>query len=111
MLLREVRYGINLGFLTVSISPFGPTDFAYHVGDINVEYSPDRLLLGPLPGTGENKTFTVTGMAPGASYAGTVAANDCDCPSSSVDATASGTGVLVFSAPVGPCCTVALAKR
>ncbi len=36
MLVRQVRYGIDLGLHTLTVSPFGPTSFAYHVGNVMV---------------------------------------------------------------------------
>lgn len=110
MLLREVRYGINLGFLNITINPFGPTSFNFHVGDINVDYSADYLTFGPLPGTGSAKSYTVTGMTPGAVYVG--AASGAGCVQGRVGpATATPDGVLAFTAPVGPNCTVTMTKQ
>ena len=47
MLVREVRYGINLGLMEVTIAPFGPTDFSYHVGNVSrvllIQYD-DRIV-------------------------------------------------------------------
>ncbi len=40
MMERVIRYGIDLGLTTVTIAPFGPTSFAYHIGNVMVLYVP-----------------------------------------------------------------------
>ena len=46
MLLRSVKYGINLGFGTVSVEPFGPTAFEYHINHVDVSFAPDAVTTG-----------------------------------------------------------------
>ncbi len=38
MMERVIRYGIDMGLTTVTISPFGPTSFAYQIGNVVVLY-------------------------------------------------------------------------
>jgi hypothetical protein len=66
MLLREVAYGIDIGFGEVSIAPFGRSRFHYHVGNVDVAHSPQRVVLR-IPGSGE-KRFNVAGLLPKTSY-------------------------------------------
>ncbi len=35
MMLREIRYGINIGFTYIEIDPFGPREYNYHIGNGN----------------------------------------------------------------------------
>ncbi len=67
MLIRQVRYGIDLGLSTVSISPFGPTNFSYHVGNVFVAYNSPSAVRLCLPGSG-SRVYTVTGLMPSATY-------------------------------------------
>merc|ERR1712228_660792 len=50
MMIHYVRYGIQLGLEEITISPFGPKAFAYHVGNIHLDYSSDTVTLS-VPGT------------------------------------------------------------
>jgi hypothetical protein len=66
MLLREVTYGIDLGLGQVTIDPFGPAAFQYHVGDVDVDYSARKADIS-VPGAGEER-FELHGMIPNARY-------------------------------------------
>jgi len=69
MLLREVRYGIQVGLNHVKLDPFvsnGTTSFGYHVGNVDVDYSPDGVAFSA-PGWNE-KAFTITGLVPSVLY-------------------------------------------
>ena len=39
MAVHYIRYGIQIGLLNVTVSPFGPREFTYHVGSVHVDYS------------------------------------------------------------------------
>jgi hypothetical protein len=103
MLLREVKYGIELGHATVSIDPFGPQAFNYHVGNVNVDYASHALSIS-VPGTGQ-RLFTVKRLAAATRFSfslgGACAAAPLPLPVSS-----DVSGTLSFSAPVGVDCTV-----
>eukprot|EP01052_Picozoa_sp_SAG31_P024701 SAG31_NODE_2119_length_6406_cov_2.443317_2_plen_161_part_00 len=45
ILLREIKYGIHIGFAQTTVAPLmqTPTAFSYHVGDVNIDYHPDGL--------------------------------------------------------------------
>ena len=40
ILLREIRYGIEIGFGKVTVDPMPRAPFSYHIGNVNVEYHP-----------------------------------------------------------------------
>jgi hypothetical protein len=107
MLLRELTYGIQLGLGTVTIDPFGPSAFQYHVGDVDVGYSAQALDLR-LPGSGDRQ-FDVHGLTPGASY--TVIADGDAGGESPQRVRADGDGVLRFTARVGPATTVSVRRQ
>mmetsp|Transcript_9666 Transcript_9666/g.28527 ORF Transcript_9666/g.28527 Transcript_9666/m.28527 type:complete len:821 (-) Transcript_9666:30-2492(-) len=71
MMIHYVRYGIQLDFEGVTVSPFGPEAFAYHVGNVHVDYSRDRVALS-VPGSGARRV-AVEGLRPGAGYLATAA--------------------------------------
>merc|ERR1712190_314528 len=60
-MLHYIRYGIQLGLENVTISPFGPSTFAYHVGNIHLDYSATNVTLS-VPGSGM-KWITVEGLS------------------------------------------------
>jgi len=45
MLLREVRYGIDLGFSVVTVWPLGVDSFTYRIGNLYVDYSKSHVEL------------------------------------------------------------------
>jgi hypothetical protein len=104
MLLREVRYGIELGYATVTIDPFGPRAFNYHVGNVNVDYGSHAVSIS-VPGAGE-RLFTVKHLAAATEFSfalsGACAAARRPPPPASSDAS----GTLSFSAAVGVDCIV-----
>jgi len=57
MLARMIRYGVEVGFLTITISPFGPSKFSYHIGDVNVDYDADAGLVRVSVGAVSQKIF------------------------------------------------------
>jgi len=101
MLLREVRYGVHVGFQTVSIAPFGVTrGFEYAVGNVRVAYSRARIAVS-IPGDG-HRSFVVEGMEVGARYQ--VVACEQPADAAIVDAT----GTLRFDVDIhGGCPTTA----
>ena len=101
MLLREVRYGVRVGFQTVSIAPFGVTrGFEYAVGNVRVAYSRARITVS-IPGDG-HRSFVVEGMEVGARYQ--VVACEQPADAAIVDAT----GTLRFDVDIhGGCPTTA----
>lgn len=67
MLLREIRYGVEVELNSINIQPFGaPASFEYHLGTVDVSYSQTRVSIST-PGSGTT-TYRIYGMAPNASY-------------------------------------------
>lgn len=66
MLLREVVFGIKLGFGTVVVQPIAPTNYHYRVGNVQVDFSPRAVSL-TLPGSGERQ-FTIHRLLPNGHY-------------------------------------------
>ena len=97
MMLREIRYGINLGFNNISIAPFGPIAFTYDIGNVFVQYGAAKLIFG-LPGSGD-KGYSVEGLKAGTVY--TLSSTGCADTLMPASATTSASGVLTFVAPVG----------
>merc|ERR1719213_774171 len=65
VLLREVRYGIRLGLDEVVVDPFlpRPARFAYHLGNVHVDYDDERGAILQLPWPEGEFTLRVTGLA------------------------------------------------
>jgi hypothetical protein len=101
MLMREVRYGINLGLGTVTIDPWGAGAYRYHLGDVNVDYSQQDATLN-LPGSG-TRSYTITGLLPDTTYK-ILATNQQSAQQQTRTAGADGT--LTFTAPTGPSWTI-----
>lgn len=102
--IREVRYGINIGLRRVSIAPFGPTAFGYHLGNVHVDYSAAAVTLC-LPGS-DTKEIAIDGLAPNKVFKlSSTGGPQCDV--SAPTATSDGTGHLSFQAFVNADCTIA----
>ena len=97
MLLREVRYGIRLGFNEVSVVPLGASTFSYAVGNVRVRYSRAAITVS-IPGSGA-RTFVIGALSPGAKYL----VKRCDAASS--NATVNDEGMLQFDATIDNGCT------
>lgn len=102
MLMREVRYGINLGLGTATISPFGVAAYRYHIGDVNVDYSQRHLMLN-LPGSG-TRAYTITGLAENATYQ--ILATGAEQAAERQIVHTDSHGTLAFTDPTGPQWTV-----
>lgn len=98
MLLREVRYGVNIGLRTVDISPLGPTRYHYHIGNVDVDYSP-TVVTFTVPGSGD-KRVSIAHLIPNALY--NVRATDVgDRRVREARAATDGRGTVTFTAPIG----------
>ena len=95
MLLREAAYGINVGLSDVTIAPFGNSDFHYHIGNVDVDYSRDAVMM-TLPGSGD-KNYAISGLVPNSVYQ--VIATHGHARVQHVGSDANGT--LRFVAPIG----------
>ena len=104
MILREVRYGIELRMTDVTLNPFGTTDFEYHVGNINVKYSKVHVSLS-LPGSGFRK-YVVFGLPTNSEFEISISGGCFISPGRSNQRydramTTDDNGVLIFTAPIG----------
>lgn len=112
MMLREIRYGINLGFKNITINPFGPSNFTYDIGNIFVKYDKSELIVS-VPGKGV-KGYAIMGLNAGTNYS--LSAPSCTHTDGhsksfrmSTTASVNSAGILKFMAPVG-CAVIASAK-
>ncbi len=98
MLLREVAYGINLGLRDVHIAPLGHTRYHYHIGDVDVAYSPTAVSL-TVPGSGD-KRVVVAHLVPLAVYA-VRATNHVSGQRRAWTVVTDAGGTLTVTAPIG----------
>eukprot|EP00055_Hartaetosiga_balthica_P004148 m.10318 g.10318 ORF g.10318 m.10318 type:complete len:814 (-) comp3651_c0_seq2:140-2581(-) len=91
MLLREIRYGVNLGLRNVTINPFGPTSFVYSIGNIFVQYTNSSVTVG-VPGK-VKRTYVVEGLIPNATFS---ISADQPCSAQQSTATSNEEGTLTF---------------
>lgn len=114
MVLREIRYGINLRITDVTINPFGVSEFEYHTGNINVVYSNTGAVIS-LPGSGL-RTYKLHGLVANKIFRVSV---DSACRSdvnnhkevSSFVHSSDDDGLLTFQAPIGGLqCSVSVQK-
>jgi len=98
MLLREVRYGVNIGLRTVDISPLGPTRYHYHIGNVDVDYSP-TVVAFTVPGSGD-KRVSIAHLIPDALY-GVRATDVGDRRVREARVATDGRGTVTFMAPIG----------
>jgi len=104
MMLREVRYGINIGISNITLDPFDHAQsFSYHVGDVNIDYS-STLIKISAPGS-DNRTYNVMGMMTNKKYQVSAAGTGCGT-FSPITVTSDMNGILIFTAPVGVACVV-----
>eukprot|EP00455_Lapot_gusevi_P006217 TRINITY_DN12661_c0_g1_i10.p1 TRINITY_DN12661_c0_g1~~TRINITY_DN12661_c0_g1_i10.p1 ORF type:complete len:329 (-),score=53.37 TRINITY_DN12661_c0_g1_i10:119-1105(-) len=98
MLLREVRYGIQIGLATIIIDPFGRSSFSYHIGNVHVEYRTDYVRVNvPVSGV---KTFEIHGLKIGLYRIETVYTRSGS--TSAFKGWVDESGILVFQALTSP---------
>jgi len=71
ILLREIRYGIELSFDKVTVSPMPNAAFNYHIGNVNVDYKPNGTSVIQVPPSGSGggkRVFELVGMIGNAAY-------------------------------------------
>eukprot|EP00164_Ancoracysta_twista_P016587 GFYU01027885.1.p2 GENE.GFYU01027885.1~~GFYU01027885.1.p2 ORF type:complete len:196 (+),score=83.73 GFYU01027885.1:51-590(+) len=106
MMLREVKYGIDLGFNRVTVNPLLNDDdaqagFNYHVGNVHVDYSPKEVnIRSPAHG---NKEFYLTGLQANTAFTITVQDHNTNALTAApAVATSDANGVLQFKSNCGP---------
>lgn len=98
MMAKEIKYGVILGLNTIRIEPFGPTEFRYHVGNVLVDYSRERVLMR-IPGSG-SRHLVIKGLV--ASKAYKVTATGCKAAeSTSLHVDSGSDGTLEFDSFIG----------
>lgn len=110
MLLKDIRYGVQLDVSGVTISPFrvGDTSFSFHVGMFDVDYSTDRVVISVPSDMSTDRhcttNYKVTGLAPALTYQ-IGASEECGCTPKTATVLTDGNGIASFSAPAGvsPC--------
>lgn len=103
MMLRQIRYGINLGLVTVHIAPWGVDQYVYNVGNIHISYSAEAIAFS-LPGDSSRK-FVWKGLKPSTTFT----FEGKGCIMTPATATSTSDGVLSFVGPLG-CSVTAKAK-
>ena len=100
ILQREIRYGIEVDFAHVTVNPLmsKPGPFAYHVGNVNVDYKPSGVSTVDVPAApGVQKEHRLHGMVANGEY--TISAGgSCALTADAAMALASPQGVLTFVA-------------
>jgi len=109
MLVREIKYGVELTLDAIAVNPFGaPAVFQYHTGDVHVSIDPAAVSSLTVPGSGLF-AYALQTMVPSASYKVEVA-QGCSTSWASVQVQADSEGKLTFSAPRGTDCTLSVKK-
>eukprot|EP00475_Leptophrys_vorax_P033523 TRINITY_DN527_c0_g1_i1.p1 TRINITY_DN527_c0_g1~~TRINITY_DN527_c0_g1_i1.p1 ORF type:complete len:787 (+),score=222.04 TRINITY_DN527_c0_g1_i1:101-2461(+) len=67
MLIREVRYGINIGLGQLTVAPFGVSDFSYSVGNVAIQYSSKLATIG-VPNLHPQTRFSLHSLAPSSAF-------------------------------------------
>jgi hypothetical protein len=109
MLVREVRYGVEVTLDAVEVNPFGaPAVFDFHTGDVNVHMDAAAQSVLSVPGAGMFP-YVLHAMQAGVEYTVAVA-EGCATAFAPLQVTASAEGVLSFSAPRGTDCAVTVTR-
>lgn len=75
MILREIRFGIDLGVVRWKLKPFGQAVFTYRIGDVTVTYDRASGATLSAPGSGQRTcNVIVGGFHPGLNFS----ASGCD---------------------------------
>ena len=103
MLLREIKYGINITFSTIEIDPFGPTTYTYDIGNVYVSYDSKKSVKINVPGN-RMVDYRITNMGSKVEYE--IMVTDCKQEEkmglmSDATATTDARGVLLFQAKTG----------
>lgn len=109
MLVREIKYGVELTLDAVAVKPFGaPAVFQYHTGDVHVSVNPAGASSLSVPGSGLF-AYALHSMLPSTTYQ-VGAAQECSTAWTGVLVQADGAGKVAFTAPRGKDCTLSITK-
>lgn len=96
MMLRQIRYGIKLGLSNITVAPFGPSNFTYHIGNVYVLYTHNNVSI-MVPGHGQ-RWINIEGLLPSHHFSIRVT----NCTTTISTTTQSDThGVVTFRASIG----------
>lgn len=109
MMVHYIRYGIQLGFDSVVLAPFGPTEFKYHVGSLHMEYDSKAGTVELAVSAQGSRTITIEGFKADHEFEYGIKAGQAEAPwpQQLCSATASGKaksdshGRLTFEIVVG----------
>merc|ERR1712228_208135 len=95
-MLRQIRYGIELGLSNITVAPFGPSNFTYRIGNVYVMYAPNNVSL-MVPGHGQ-RWINIGGLLPSHHFSVRVA----NCTTTISTTTQSDVhGMVTFRASIG----------
>lgn len=106
MLLREAVFGIRLSFTNVNIDPWSISSYNYHIGSVNVDYSPTQVTI-QLPIVGI-KFYSIFGLSSNSTFH---IKNWSSGQSNEFDVVSSAQGQISFSAQTGPAWRVSVTKK
>jgi hypothetical protein len=89
MVLRQMRYGIQISGHKVTVFPFGAHEFQFRMNALQIDYDQNKLVLS-VPGQGKRQ-FEIGGLAPHQEFK----------LSSGEHAVTDASGTLKFEAPAG----------
>lgn len=104
MLLRSVKYGVNLGFNSLSVAPFGVNTFHYHIGNIDIDFSPTAVVMR-VPGSG-SFAIVLQSLQPNTRFAVTSVGQGCEVATAKV--TSDVYGEVNLEADMGLACVVSV---
>lgn len=112
MLLKDVRYGVQLDVSGVTVSPFrneeSSSAYSFHIGSVDVDYSMDSVAVSVPADVSTDAhcatSYTITGLHASSTYS-VAASEECGCAATVSGVTTNAQGKAVFTAPAGvfPC--------
>lgn len=111
MLLKDIRYGVQLDVSGITLNPFrstSKTEFEYHLGNIDISYSETAVRLSfpsdMTQSTHCSTSYSIHKLKPNANYH-VSASSECDCSFDSFTISTNEKGQVNFTAPAGvlPC--------
>jgi hypothetical protein len=112
MLMRKVRYGIDLGFGKISIAPFGVKEFSYHIGNLDIEFAADRVKV-EAPFYKQSVEFSLSSMTPSVDFIVHQACseNGVKIISADISASSDANGVLNFKVDNMNGCSILVSRK
>lgn len=105
MMLREIRYGIEMKLTSVTIDPFPVADYTYSFGNVYVLYSQSHVQI-QIPGNGNSRLFKIYGLKSNSVY--NLSSNNCQ---NGQLLTSSNEGLVTFTSVVQKDCLFELSLQ